>query len=156
MRLFAYGADVKALAQCREALDLDPANFDAKEWETQTAAEVGRRELFGREVATIRAAFVDYDYESALKKLYRMDPPTEAGAAMVNRWTIISWYNWGVLRLQGTRLREAEEKFQEVLALQPDDEEAANHLEMVRRYGKRPMDSTFKNYTSRITLRELD
>ncbi len=75
---------------------------------------------------------------------------------MVERWTIISWYNWGVLRLQGTRLREAEEKFQEVLALQPDDEEAANHLEMVRRYGKRPMDSTFKNYTSRVTLRQLD
>jgi len=155
-RLFDNGDYVKALAQFREALDLDPGNLDAKDWETTTAAEVGRRELFGREVATIRAAFVDYDYESALKKLYRMDPPTEAGVAMVNRWTIISWYNWGVLRLQGTRLREAEEKFQEVLALQPDDEEAANHLEMVRRYGKRPMDSTYKNYASRITLRGLD
>ena len=40
--------------------------------------------------------------------------------------------------------------------MQPDDEEVANHLEMVRRYRKRPVDSTFKNYTSRVTLRQLD
>ncbi len=155
-RLFDNGDYVNALEQFREALDLDPGNLDAKDWETKTAAEVGKREAFGREIATVRSAFIDYDYESALKKLYRMEPSTEAGGAMVHRWTVICWYNWGVLRLQGARLREAEEKFQEVLGLQPDDEEAANHLEMVRRYRRRSVDPTFKIYASRLTLRELD
>jgi tetratricopeptide (TPR) repeat protein len=155
-RLFDNGDYVNALVQFREALDLDPGNLDAKDWETKTASEVGRREAFGREIATIRTAFSDYDYESALKKLYRMDPPTEDAGAMVHRWTVICWYNWGVMRLQGSRLREAEEKFQEVLGLQPDDEEAANHLEVVRRYRSRSTDPTFKSYASRLTLRVLD
>lgn len=155
-RLFDQGEFVQALQQFRAALELDPGNVDAKDWETRTAAEVERRELFQREVATIRTALEDYDYESALKKLYRMEAPTEEGEAMVHRWKVTCWYNWGVLRLRGARLREAEEKFREVVELQPDDEEAVNHLEVVRRYRGRAVDASFKNYTDRLTLRELE
>jgi len=155
-RLFDEGEYVLALKQFREALDLDSSNMDAKDWETKTAAEVERRAVFEREVTTIRAAFSDFDYESALKKLYRMRAPTEVGDAMVQRWKVTCWYNWGVLRLQGARLSEAEEKFQEVLGLKADDEQAASHLEVVRRYRDRPMDPSFKNYTNRLTLRQLD
>jgi tetratricopeptide (TPR) repeat protein len=155
-RLFDNGEYVQAMAQFREARDLDPGNLDAKDWETKTAAEVHRAEVWEREISTTRAALGDHDYESALKKLYRMDPPTEAGEAMVHHWIVTCWYNWGVLRLQSGRLRDAEEKFQEVLGLEPDDEDVINHLEVVRRYRSLPTDATFKSYTSRVTLRELD
>jgi tetratricopeptide (TPR) repeat protein len=154
--LYQAGDYAAALQKFRAALDLDPGNMDAKDWETTAAAEVQRRETFEREIATVRTAFADFDYESALKKLYRTDAPTEDGEVMVKRWIVTSWYNWGVLRLQGARLAEAAEKFQEVLDLDPSDEEAANHLEVVGRYDGRATDATFKNYADRVQLRALD
>ncbi len=155
-KLFEAGHYDRALEIFRSALNFDPGNMDAKDWEIRAAEQVELREKFAREIASVRVAFSDYDYETALKKLYRVSSPTLAGEARVKQWTVTCWYNWGVLRLQAGRMSDAREKFQEALQLIPGDEETENHLEVLRRYSNRSPDSTFKAYSESIALRALE
>ena len=71
-------------------------------------------------------------------------------------WILASWYNWGVLRLKAGELNDAEERFQEVLDLEPNDHEARSHLEVVHRYQTRPPDASLTAYSQGLPLRKLD
>ena len=139
-----------------EALALDPANFEAQDWLTRAAEEASKVRLYRTEVEAIQELFADGDYRSSLYKLYRVEAPSDGEQNQIDDWIVACWYDWGVQLLQQGRPRDAGEKFEEVLGLTPDDEEAVRHVQLVERYSTRSVDAAYRTYTGRLVLRQLN
>jgi tetratricopeptide (TPR) repeat protein len=155
-RLARQGQHAEALARYREAQVLDATNFEAHEGAGRAETEVQRAEKYDRDIASIRSALGDRDYQSALYKLYRVDAPGADARAMVDGWIHTSWYNWGVTLLKAGNVDEAREKFEEVLEVSPQDREAQQHLDLTRRYAGRGTDASFDAYSGSISYRSLN
>ena len=154
-RLARGGQHAEALALYREAQVLDATNFEAHEEAGRAETEVKRAEKYDGDIASIRSALGDRDYQSALYKLYRVDAPGADARAMVDGWILTSWYNWGVTLLKAGNVDMAREKFEEVLEVSPQDREAQQHLDLTRRYAGRGTDASFDAYSATISYRSL-
>jgi tetratricopeptide (TPR) repeat protein len=153
---FEAGNFKVALTQFQEAVELDRANFQAQDWRDRAQAEVKKVSLFDQEMLEIQNLVDERDFRNALYKLYRVEPPDGAQQRRADSWIAATWHDWGVLLLQSGNPRGAVEKFQEALNAQPDDGEAARHLDVAERYSRRAVDEPFKTYASRLKLRGLE
>jgi tetratricopeptide (TPR) repeat protein len=135
-----------------EALVFDPMLFEAKDLYDEISQQLLEAERFEQDIATVRRSMQDHDYHSALWKLYRLQEsfPSVAGWD----YNIASaWYNWGVLLLKAGNLREAMEKFDEVLGIYPNDHEAIRQRRVGERYIGRARDRAYHSYVDALDMR---
>ncbi len=144
----------QAMSLLEEALELDPVLFEAKDLHDQLSQQVIEAERFDQDMATVRRAMEDHDYHSALWKLYRM----QEAFPSLKGWDdniASAWYNWGILLLKAGNLREAIGKFDEVLGIYPDDQEATRQRRLAERYFDRERDASYHTYVDALDMRRF-
>ena len=135
-------------------LDLDPANIEAKEQLDLAAGKVQEQKRLEEDLQTAKQYFVEKDYESALRKFYRL--PKDHNLGELQLFIRNAWYNWAVVSMKGGNCPEALKRLDEALNLDSDDPEAAKLREVADHYRDRPKDSVFYAYVDRLTYRTLN
>jgi len=87
--------------------------------------------------------FEQGDWEYALPSLWRLHEADKSNRD-VNRLMVDAYYNLGLRDLQRGDSRDAAEKFQEALALDPNDEGLLRLSEFAQAYSQRPSDLLYK------------
>jgi tetratricopeptide (TPR) repeat protein len=144
----------EAVATFSKILDLDPANLEAKEHLDEAAGKVLEQKKLEEDLQTGKQFFVEKDYESALRKFYRL--PKDRHLGEVDLFIRNAWFNWAVVSLKGGNCVEALQRLEENLTLHPDDQEAAKLREVAEHYRDRPKDKVFYAYVDRLTYRTLN
>jgi len=143
-----------AVATFSKILDLDPANLEAKEQFDEAASKVQEQKKLEEDLQTGKQLFVEKDYESALRKFYRL--PKDRNLGEVDLFIRNAWFNWAVVSLKGGNCIEALQRLDEDLNLHPDDQEAAKLREVAEHYRDRPKDKVFYANVDRLTYRTLN
>jgi tetratricopeptide (TPR) repeat protein len=145
----------EAVLAYREALRLNPVDFDAQDQLDEAMVELEKQARLEKDLETGTRLFDEADYGGALHIFYRLqlDHPE-----MKQMETCIrnAWFNWGVLLLQAGDVDQAAEKFSEVLELSPNDAVSRRSREVARRYHGRQRDSALESYAGSLTPRALD
>ncbi|MCI0656755.1 MAG: hypothetical protein L0170_06755, partial [Acidobacteria bacterium] len=144
----------EAVATFSRILDLDPANLEAKEQLDKAAGKVQEQKKLEEDLQTGKQFFVEKDFESALRKFYRL--PKNRNLGEVDLFIRNAWFNWAVVSLKGGNCVEALQRLEENLTLHPDDQEAAKLREVAEQYRDRPKDKVFYAYVDRLTYRTLN
>jgi tetratricopeptide (TPR) repeat protein len=150
----AHGKYQEAVKSFSKVLDLDPANMEAKDQMDQAASKVQEQKRLEEDLQTAKEFFVEKDYESALRKFYRL--PKDRNLGEVDLFIRNAWYNWAVVSMKGGNCVEALQRIQEVLTLDPNDQEAIKQQEVADHYKDRPKDRVFYAFTDRLTFRTLN
>ena len=103
--------------------------------------------------STAVEAFQSKDFETALRKFYRLQQEEPDGP--YTRYIANSWYNWGLQFLAAGNLRETDRKMDEVLTVQPDDQEALSVKKLVAEYENRAKDRLFYIRVEALRYRPL-
>jgi tetratricopeptide (TPR) repeat protein len=154
--MFRLADYATAVNRFDEALQTDPANFEAQDWLGKAQQAFAKVQKYQTDVESIENDFEDGNYHRSLYKLYRLEPSSPEEQETLDGWIGVCWYNWGVTLLKQRKVEDAEEKFEEVLGIRPDDPEVTRHLALVRRYNNRKIDEAYDTYTRRLTLRPLN
>jgi hypothetical protein len=152
--LFASGEYARAAETFKKALSLDPVNPDIAGWQAKAEDQVRERRRVEAQRSTAVEAFESKDFETALRKFYRLQQEEPDGPYA--RYIANSWYNWGLQFLAAGNLREADRKMDEVLAVRPDDQEAMSIKELVAEYQNRAKDRLFYIRIEALRYRPLD
>jgi tetratricopeptide (TPR) repeat protein len=144
----------EAVTSFSKILELDPANLQAKAEMDEAASKVLEQKRLEEDLQTAKEFFVEKDYESALRKFYRL--PRDRNLGELDLFIRNAWYNWAVVSLKGGNCVEALQRLQEALAVDPDDPDAAKQQEVAVHYKDRPKDRVFYAYTDRLTYRTLN
>jgi tetratricopeptide (TPR) repeat protein len=144
----------EAVATFSKILDLDPANLEAKEHFDEAASKVQEQKKLEEDLQTGKQLFVDKDYESALRKFYRL--PKDRNLGDVDLFIRNAWFNWAVVSMKGGNCVEALTRLEENLTLHPDDQDAVKLREVAEHYRDRPKDKVFYAYVDRLTYRTLN
>ena len=147
----SYPAAVETFSKI---LDLDPANIEAKANLDEAAGKVLDQKQLEEDLQTAKEYFLEKDYESALRKFYRL--PKDRNLGEMDLFIRNAWYNWAVNSLRGGNCVEALQRLGEVLNLDPEDPEAAKQKEVAEHYRDRPKDRVFYAYVDRLTYRTLN
>lgn len=139
--LFGEGRFQEAAELFGKAAVLDPVNPDIAAWQGKAGAqlEIQRKATMERDSAL--RALRTKDFETALRKLYRLQQ--KEGVATYEAHIATGWYNWGLQLLAAGNLAEADRKMDEVLAIQPQDEQALAVKELIADYIDRAKDRLF-------------
>ena len=148
------GDYAEAVKLFSKVLELDPANVGIKEQMDQAAARVQEQRRLEEDLQTAKDFYVEKDYESALRKFYRL--PRDRNLGEVELFIRNAWYNWAVVSMKGGNCPEAIQRLGEVLTLDPDDADALKQKEVAEHYRDRPKDRVFYAYTDRLTYRTLN
>jgi tetratricopeptide (TPR) repeat protein len=154
-RRFGEGNLREAKTLLAGVLEADPMLFEAKDLMEKVDERLLERRKFEEDVQTVRRSFEASDFHSALWKLYRLQEayPEVPGW---DRNIAAAWYNWGVTLLKAANCREAIEKFNEVLAVIPQDREAVRLRAVAERYLQRDKDAAYYSYVDGLNLRPLE
>ncbi len=144
----------EAVKSFSRILDLDPANMEAKDQMDQAASKILEQRRLEEDLQTAKEFFVEKDYESALRKFYRL--PKDRNLGELDLFIRNAWYNWAVVSMKGGNCVEALQRLQETLTLDPSDEEALRSQEVAQHYKDRPKDRVFYAYADRLTYRTLN
>lgn len=145
----------EAVLAYREALRLNPVDFDSQDQLDEAMVELEKQARWEKDMDSGTRLFAEADYAGALKTFYRMqmDHPE---IKMIETYIRNSWFNWGVLLLQAGDADQAAEKFQEVLELNPRDVISSRAREVARRYHGRPRDTVLETYAGTLTPRAMN
>ncbi|HEV8335338.1 MAG TPA: hypothetical protein VGR67_02865 [Candidatus Polarisedimenticolia bacterium] len=144
----------EAVRSFSAVLDLDPANIEAKEQLDQAASKVLEQKRLEEDLQTAKEFFVEKDYESALRKFYRL--PRDRNLGEVDLFIRNAWYNWAVVSMKGGNCVDALNRLKEALTVDPGDSEASKLQEVAETYKDKPKDKVFYAYADRITYRTLN
>ena len=144
----------EAVKSFSRVLDLDPANLEAKQQLDDAVSKVLEQKRLEDDLQTAKEFFVEKDYESALRKFYRL--PRDRNLGDLDLFIRNAWYDWAVVSMKGGNCTEALKRLQEALAVDPNDSEAAKQQEVAERYQNRPKDRVFYAYVDRLTYRTLN
>lgn len=152
--LFNASRPTAALEVFRRAQVLDPANGVISSWVTRTGTHLQQQGKREAEYEAAVAAFENKEFETALRGFYRMEG--KGGDRPYERYIVNSWYNWGLQLLAAGNLREAARKMDEVLTLQPSDDQAGAIKKLVTAYGQKAKDREFYRQIEALHYRMLD
>jgi len=144
----------EAVKSFSRILDIDPANLEAKQQLDEAVSKVLEQKRLEDDLQTAKEFFVEKDYESALRKFYRL--PRDRNLGDLDLFIRNAWYDWAVVSMKGGNCTEALKRLQEALTVDPNDTEAAKQQEVAERYKDRPKDRVFYAYVDRLTYRTLD
>ncbi|HEU5181536.1 MAG TPA: hypothetical protein VFW45_12170 [Candidatus Polarisedimenticolia bacterium] len=148
------GEYTEAAASFSKVLELDPANIDAKSNFDQAASRVQDQKRLQEDLQTAKEYFLEKDYESALRKFYRL--PKDQHLGEIDLFIRNAWYNWAVMSMKGGNCPEALQRLDEALNSDAHDEEASKLREVADHYRDRPKDKVFYAYADRLTYRTLN
>ncbi len=151
--LYEAGRFEESAAAFRQAVLLDPVNPDIASWQAKVERRLQERQRMEAENASAVAAFQEKDFETALRKFYRLQEKTPAGS--YDRAITNSWYNWGLQLLAAGNLREADRKMDEVLSMGAD-QEATAVKKLIEEYRNRAKDRIFYLRVEALRYRPLD
>jgi len=143
-----------AAEEFSKILEIDPANLEAKEQLDQAASRVLEQRQLEQDLQTAKEFFVEKDYESALRKFYRL--PRDGKLGSLDLFIRNAWYNWGIVSLKGGNCVDALQRLQEAVTVDPNDQEAFKQQEVAQHYKDRPKDRVFYAYVDRLTFRTLN
>jgi len=152
--LYGAGEYAQAARTFKEALALDPVNPDIADWQSRAEGQVRERRRVEAQRSTAVEAFQSKDFETALRKFYRLQQEEPDGP--YTRYIANSWYNWGLQFLAAGNLREADLKMNEVLTVEPDDQKALAIKKLVTEYQNRAKDRLFYIRIEALRYRPLD
>jgi tetratricopeptide (TPR) repeat protein len=152
--LMQQGRYQDAVKSFSRALDLDPANMEAKDQMDQAAAKVLEQKRLEEDLQTAKEFFVEKDYESALRKFYRL--PRDRNLGELDLFIRNAWYNWAVVSMKGGNCIDALQRLKEVLTVDPGDQDAFKQQEVAEHYKDRPKDRVFYAFVDRLTFRTLN
>jgi tetratricopeptide (TPR) repeat protein len=144
----------EAVRSFSRILDLDPANLEAKQQLDEAASKVLEQKRLEEDLQTAKEFFVEKDYESALRKFYRL--PRDRNLGDLDLFIRNAWYDWAVVSMKGGNCMEALKRLQEALTVDSNDKEAAKQQEVAEHYRDRPKDRVFYAYVDRLTYRTLN
>jgi tetratricopeptide (TPR) repeat protein len=153
-RLLALGKWREARAKFLAVLALDAANLDVKEMAAEAQAKIDDEQRLMNDMDSARQLVKDKDYENALRKLYRM--PRDRGLGDIDLYIRNAWFNWAVVLLKAGNSKDAINKLNEVLVLDPDDAEALRLQEVAERYTAKAKDRVYYAFTDTLKLRAFD
>jgi tetratricopeptide (TPR) repeat protein len=148
------GDYAEAAADFSSILELDPANIEAKANLDQAASRVQDKKRLEEDLQTAKEYFLEKDYESALRKFYRL--PKDQRLGEIDLFIRNAWYNWAVMSMKGGNCPEAIQRLDEALNSDANDEEASKLREVAEHYRDRPKDKVFYAYADRLTYRTLN
>ena len=149
------GRWAEAVLAYREALRLDPVDFDAQDELDRAMAQLEKEARFEQEIGQAVRAFDEHDYGPCLHKLYRLQQDYPR-VRYLEDYIRNAWFNWGVQLLQAGDVDEAAEKFTEVLDMDAQDRESHRAREVARRYHGRSRDTVLESFATSLPLRPLD
>ncbi|MCZ6833012.1 MAG: hypothetical protein O7F11_04635 [Acidobacteria bacterium] len=152
--LFIASRPTAALEVFRRAQALDPVNGEISSWVTRTENHLQQQGKQEADHEAAVAAFERKDFELALRGFYRMED--KGGDQPYKRYIANSWYNWGLQLLAAGNLREAAKKMDEVLTIQPNDDQAGAIKKLVTSYSKKAKDRKFFQQIEALHYRLLD
>ncbi len=152
--LFIASRPTAALEVFRRAQALDPVNGEISSWVTRTETHLQQQGKQEADHEAAVAAFERKDFEVALRGFYRMED--KGGDQPYKRYIANSWYNWGLQLLAAGNLREAAKKMDEVLTIQPNDDQAGAIKKLVTSYSKKAKDRKFFQQIEALHYRLLD
>ncbi len=152
--LMERGEYTEAAADFSKILELDPANIDAKSNLDQAASRVQEQKRLQEDLQTAKEYFLEKDFESALRKFYRL--PKDQHLGELDLFIRNAWYNWAVMSMKGGNCPEALQRLDEALNSDAHDEEASKLREVADHYRDRPKDKVFYAYADRLTYRTLN
>jgi tetratricopeptide (TPR) repeat protein len=142
-----------AIVSFNAALQLDPANVDAKSGLNDAAAQYKTQKAQQEALDSIRLAFRDGEYTAGLRLAYRLPPsvPKE----FIDGVKSAGWYNLAVVALRAGDCREALSHLDEALGVVPGDAEAAKLREFATRYSGAPKDRSFLDQVEALSFRSI-
>jgi tetratricopeptide (TPR) repeat protein len=152
--LYKAGRIPEASAVLAQALDLDPMNSEIAAWIGRTKQETQAQSKEKAEHNSAVAAFKAKEFETALRKFYRLAEQDPGGP--YGRYIENSWYNWGLQFLAAGNLREAGNKMNEVLTIRENDSDAQAVKKLVEDYSSKAKDRTFYTQIEALHYRPLD
>jgi tetratricopeptide (TPR) repeat protein len=144
----------EAVRSFSKVLDLDPSNMEAKDQMDLAASRILEQKRLEEDLQTAKEFFMEKDYESALRKFYRL--PKDRNLGDLDLFIRNAWYNWAVNSMRGGNCEESLQRLQEVLTADPNDKEAVKQQEVAEHYRGRPKDRVFYAYVDRLTYRTLN
>ncbi len=93
------------------------------------------------------------EYETAIPILWRI-VQDDRGNQDARSYLLRSYYNQGITQLQNGLYQKATQAFQEALALDPNDSEAARHKKFAERYQKGDLDLMGRIYVRHLSRRQ--
>ena len=145
-----YGGAVVAFNQ---ALALDPSQADARAGLAEAGERYKARKAETDAIDSIRMAFRDGEYTSALRLAYRLPPTVDP--SFVRGVQVAGWYNLGVVALRAGDCRGAEGHFSEALGIDPEDPAAARLKDFAVRYADIPKDRGFLDQVEALSFRPV-
>ena len=152
--LMSQGKWREARAKFNAALALDPANFELKEQADLAQAKIDEDLHRLHDFESARQFFNDRDYENALRKLYRL--PRDQGLGDIDLFIRNAWYNWAVIAAKGGNATDTLKKLDELLAVDPDDQDALKLQEVAEHYLARAKDRVYYAFAEKLRLRAID
>ena len=138
---FEAGRFHEAGEMFKQAVVLDPVNPEIVAWQSKTAARLEEERQQEADHTVAVEAFRNRDFETALRKFYRLEQKNPGGP--YETYIVTAWYNWGLQLLAAGNLREADRKMDEVLTLRPNDENARGVKILIADYVSRAKDRIF-------------
>ena len=153
-RLMSQGKWREARAKFNAALALDPANFELKEQADLAQSKIDEEQHLLNDFASAKQFFNDRDYENALRKLYRL--PRDQGLGDIDLYIRNAWYNWAVIAAKGGNATDTLKKLEELLLVDPDDQDALKLQEVAEHYLARAKDRVYYAFAEKLRLRAID
>jgi tetratricopeptide (TPR) repeat protein len=142
-----------AILAYNDALRADPTSADARIGMANATEAYKVVKARREQIDRVRGAFEDGEYASALRVLYRL--PEGFEGSTVERWKVNGWFNLAVIALRAGEVPQALQHFDEVLAIQ-DDQEARKWRAFSQRYVTLPKDRAYYAAAESIGFRSLE
>jgi Tfp pilus assembly protein PilF len=142
-----------AILAFNDVLVMDPGNATAKAG-ISTAGERYKATKAEREALnTIKLAFRDGEFTSALRLAYRL-PPT-VSKSYSDGVKVAGWYNLAIVALRAGDCREAMTHLDEALQVDGSDHEVKTLREFASRYADTEKDRTFLDHVEALSFRPV-
>jgi tetratricopeptide (TPR) repeat protein len=145
------GDAAAAVLAYNDVLALDPTNKDAKAGIAAAGEQYKSTKAQRDALNTIKLAFRDEEFTSALRVAYRLPPgipPSYAEGVKV-----AGWYNLAVVALRAGDCRAAQQHLDEALQVNPSDEEAKSLRELAAHYAEAVKDRAFLDRVEALSFR---
>ena len=149
--LIADGDYAGAVVAYNEAIQLDPANLDARAGLASAGSQYKLQKSDEEALKQIEMAFAGGEYASGLRLAYRLPGTVEAGR--IDRIKMAGWYNLAVVALRASDCRGAMQNLDEVLGIAPADGEAQKLKDFAARYADVPKDRAFLDTVEALPFR---
>ncbi len=137
----------------KEAMLLDPLSMEAKRLHADASRVAAEQRQKDEKMNNAIQSFEEEQFEEALKLFYRLP---ESNKEPIQRYILNSWYNLGVFYLMASNVVEAKKCFEEVLLLNPYDQNAQQELEFTEWYTSHRIDESFGTHVKTLTYRKID